>query len=129
MPAPTMTLRRVVLPVVLISVGIFALVVLQWKLDLGEFAESPQLVELPWGARSIVGGGRAAVDFDQLDGNTATLRLWCSEHEVQLRLQPDHQTDEVCGVRIRLLGFLSGRDASEQTRVALEVTWNDSEAL
>lgn len=117
-----MTIRRMMLPLVLITVGIFALVVLQWKLDLGQFAESPQLIEVPWGARSIVGGGRAAVDFDQLDGDVATLRLWCDEDEIEVRLEPDDRSDEFCGVRIRLLGFLSGR-GGEKTRAALEVSW------
>ncbi len=110
-------------PLVLIGVGLFALIVLQWKLDLGQFAESPQLIEVPWGARSIVGGGRAAVDFDQLDGEVATLRLWCSEYETEIRLEPDDQTEELCGVRVRLLGFLGGRGDGETTRAALEVSW------
>lgn len=111
------------LPLVLIGFGLFALIALQWKLDLGQFADSPQLVEVPWGARSIVGGGRAAVDFDQLDGDVATLRLWCTEDETEIRLEPDDQSELFCGVRIRLLGFLSGRDGGEKTRAALEVTW------
>jgi len=118
-----MPIRRVMLPLALVSAGIFALLALQWKLDLGQFAESPQLVEVPWGARSVVGGGRAAVDFDQLEGEVATLRLWCHEDELVVRLEPDGQSDEFCGVRIRLLGFLNGRDAGEKTRAALEVTW------
>jgi hypothetical protein len=117
------TLRRIVLPLLLVGFGLFALIALQAKLDLGHFADSPQLIEVPWGARAAVGGGRAAVDFDQLEGDTATMRLWCSEEEIEVRLEPDGQTDELCGVRVRLLGFLGGRDAQETTRAALEVTW------
>lgn len=53
-----MTMRRLLVPLVLIGGGIFALVVLQWKLDLGEFAESPQLLEVPWPQRLRLAGGR-----------------------------------------------------------------------
>ena len=125
MPAREISVRRALGPLILIGAGLFALIALQAKLDLGQFAESPQLVEVPWGARSILGGGRAAVDFDGLSGNTATLRLWCSQEEFEVRLEPDDQTEELCGVRVRLLGFLTGRKGGEETRAALEATWGE----
>ena len=112
-----------VVALILLFGGLFALLALQYKLELGSFAESPQLIEVPWGARAIVGGGRAGVDFDQQEGQTATLRLWCSVGEVTLRLEPEQTTDEICGVRLRLLGFLAGREG-EKLRAALEVTWD-----
>ena len=126
MSTPAPRIRRLALPLVLIGVGIFALVVLQWKLDLGSFAESPQLIEVPWGARAIVGGGLAGLDFDRLDGETATLRLWCAAAETTLRLEPGEVAD-ACGVRVRLLGFLEGREG-EAARAALEVSWENGES-
>ncbi len=128
MSTPVLRIRRLVLPVLLIGAGIFALVVLQWKLDLGSFAESPQLIEVPWGARSIVGGGLAGLDFDQMEGETATFRLWCAAGESALRLEPGEASDELCGVRVRLLGFLEGREG-EPVRAALEVSWEKAEGL
>ena len=112
------------MPLLLIGVGLFALVVLQWKLDLGSFAESPQLIEVPWGARAIVGGGLAGLDFDQLEGDKATFRLWCAAGETTLRLEPGGEAEEICGVRVRLLGFLEGREG-EAVRAALEVSWEN----
>ncbi len=119
-----MNTRPLVAIVLILFGGLFALLVLQYKLDLGSFAESPQLIEIPWGTRAIVGGGLAGIDFDHLENDTATLRLWCEAGEVELRLEPDELTEEICGVHVRLLGFLSARDASEKTRAALEVIWD-----
>ena len=123
MSTPAPRIRRLAVPLLLIGVGIFALMALQWKLDLGSFAESPQLIEVPWGARSIVGGGLAGLDFDQLEGDTATFRLWCAVEETTLRLAPGDEGEETCGVRVRLLGFLEGREG-EAVRAALEVSWD-----
>lgn len=115
---------RLVVPLSLVGFGVFALVVLQWKLDLGRFADSPQLLEVPWGARAIVGGGRAGLDFDQLEGETATFRLRCAATERRLRLTPGEVSEELCGVRIRLLGFLDGAAPEAPARAALEVRWD-----
>ena len=116
-PTPAPRIRRLVGPLLLIGVGLFALMTLMWKLDLGSFAESPQLI-----ARAIVGGGLAGLDFDQLEGDTATFRLWCAVDEATLRLEPGDEGEETCGVRVRLLGFLEGREG-EAVRAALEVSW------
>ena len=116
--------RPLVAIVLIVFVGLFARLALQYKLDLGSFAESPQLMEIPWGARAIVGGGLAGIDFEEMDGEIAHLRLWCEAGEIDLRLEPGDESEQACGVRVRMLAFLSGRDAEEKMRAAVEITWD-----
>jgi len=78
--------------------------------------------------RAILGGGRAGLDFDGLEGERAVFRLWCADGEVELRMEPGELTDEICGVRIRLLGVVDGRRPDDPPRAAIEVTWDPADS-
>jgi len=103
--------------------GLIALVALQWKLDLGRFAESPQRLTVALGTRGIVGAGRAVVGFVAEGDGKAVLELKCAAEKTTVELLPGATAEEICGVRVRLIGFAGGFEAGEPARVALEVSW------
>ena len=123
--ADAMGLRRFLIPIVMALGGLFALLALQWKLDLGSFADSPQLLDIPLGARAVAGGGRAGIDFTEVDETQAVLRVWCAQHSSTLHLEPHRTTEEICGVTVRLLGLIAGRPGEARIKAALEVAWDD----
>lgn len=114
---------RLVTPVIMLGIGAFALVYLQWKLDLGSFADSPQHVVLQQGGRAIVGGGRASLDFSLADGTFGELVVRCSKVEQRFRLGPSEMTPEVCGVRVGLTGIEGGLSPRDPVVAVLEVIW------
>lgn len=115
---------RLLVVVLLIALGGFlALVALQWKLDLGRFAESPQRLTVPLGTRWIIGAGRAVVGFVGERDTTAVIELKCAAEESTIELAPGAASEEVCGVRVLVIGLIPGSGADSPPRVALEVSW------
>jgi hypothetical protein len=43
-------------------------------------------------------------------------------------MEPGELTDEICGVRIRLLGVVDGRRPGDPARAAVEVTWDTADS-
>lgn len=118
---------RLVTPIIMLGIGAFSLVFLQWKLDLGGFAESPQRLELEQGGRAIVGGGQASLDFAAVDGAAGEFVLKCSEVDRRFRLEPSEVAVEACGVRIGLSGIEGGLSPRDPVVAILEVIWESSD--
>lgn len=114
---------RLITPVIMLGIGAFALVYLQWKLDLGNFAESPQKLVLQPGGRAFVGGGQARLDFEEVAGTGAELSLSCSEIDQAFRLEPGEVAPEMCGVRVGLSGIEGGLSPRDPIVAVLEVIW------
>ena len=114
---------RLVTPIIMLGIGAFALVFLQWKLDLGRFAESPQRLVLQHGGRAIVGGGQASLDFAAVDGAAGEFVLRCSQVDQRFRLEPSEVAAEVCGVRVGLSGIEGGLSPRDPVVAILEVIW------
>jgi hypothetical protein len=116
-----MRIRLLVLILLLGVGGYLALLGLEWKLELGRFAESPQRVTLEVGRRAIVGGGRGVVGFVGERRGAAVVELKCAAEKTRLELVEGQTSGPVCGVRIRVLGFegVPGQPA----RVGIEVSW------
>jgi hypothetical protein len=105
--------------------GIGPIVGYAWLNKLGDFAKSPQRVEMSLGSTSIVAGGRAKMWFAMVD-IAPTVEVSCKGSSRMLELT-DKPSEEVCGVRVRKLEIVEremGRHAT--MRGVFEVTWNDS---
>lgn len=83
--------------------GVLALVALQWRHDLGGFAESPQLLALEVREKVVAGGGRAVVGLAAASSDGASLRVRCRDVETPLELVPGAVSDEICGLRLELV--------------------------
>ncbi len=119
-----MNTRLLAVTVMLLLVGLIALFSLQWKIGTGGFAvESPQEVVVPLGARRVVGGGRAGVEFDGRRDDHADLKVRCASGERWVTLETGETSERICTVRIRLTGFSSATGSLSSSRAHLEVTW------
>ena len=91
-----------------------------WQSKLGEYAESPQTLELSQGATALVGGGRAGVVYEgHRLRRDARILVRCKDTEQRFRLRRGHVSDVTCGVQVQLLDILPGDG------VALLVRWGD----
>ena len=110
----------------LLVFALVALVGLQWKHELGGFADSPQLREVPLGMARIVGGGRAVVDFVAHDGEAGTVRMQvrCAEarHQAEVPLG-DVFEPPTCGVDVVPIEVLGAGTGDDPVRLFLEVRW------
>ncbi|MCG8459254.1 MAG: hypothetical protein MI919_23510 [Holophagales bacterium] len=91
-----------------------------WQSELGDYARSPQSLRLSAGTVALVAGGRAGVLFEGSPYlRAAHLRIRCKGVDEAIRLRKGETSDELCGIRARLLELLPNDQAS------LEVTWSD----
>ena len=115
---------------VLVTVMIFllaalcALMALQWRLGTSFVVESPQQVTVRLGKRALVGGGRAYVQLDRRWDHRAELWVHCKGAVRRLVLRTEQTSEEICSVRIHLVGFSSETGTLATSRAHLEVTWD-----
>jgi hypothetical protein len=104
-------------------VGILGLPYLvAYNLRLGDFATSPQTVELPMGGSVLIAGGRARLWFVGGDTGSA-VEIGC-KNEQRAFDSSLHPTDTACGVRVRFIDSTKRQIEGEKyIRGRFEVTW------
>jgi hypothetical protein len=114
-----------IVAILLVVGGLVALLGLLWKHDLGSFATSPQMIEVPLGTRRIA-GGRALVAAHGVNDTGATLIVSCREASTDVDVGIGEMTDPACGVTLTYL-TPRGRagDPDDPLRAVLEVRWQD----
>ena len=118
--------RRVLLfMVILAGLGIIALDLLQRRMELGRFAESPQILMLARSQRMIAGGGRAIVGTLGFNEEQITLEVQCKDTFETLDLKRREPPREVpgCGIRIDWFGAEVLQEGGP-ARAILEVSWD-----
>ena len=118
-----MNTRIVIIAIVFLLGGLSALLSLQVKFGIGDFVASPQEVTVGLGARMIVGGGRAGVEFDSRRDDRAELLVRCREEQSWVTLRVEEASPEVCSVRIKLVELSSDTGTLATSRAHLEVSW------
>lgn len=97
----------------------------------GSGATSPQQLTLTAGASANIGGGRAKMWFAQpsdvlADGrivSAAMVSLTCNGKETSVTVLPGNPSEEVCGVRVKLLSMTEPGAQSPVFKGVFEVTW------
>lgn len=112
-------LALLVAVVVLSLGGLFALLALEWRHDLGGFAENPQLLELTVGEKAIA-GGRAVLAVESTTAAGATLTVSCRDVEERLELVTGMSSDEVCGLTLQLVAL---EPTTGEDRVVVRASW------
>lgn len=109
------------MPVLVILIGGWILLeVMARQAGLGDYAQSPQRVQLRQGLTSLVGGGRAGLVFvEERFRKKAQVMVRCEAGRRVVNLRPGEVSDEICGVRVELLAILS------DGLVNVEVRWGD----
>ncbi|MEM1206603.1 MAG: hypothetical protein AAGN66_25435 [Acidobacteriota bacterium] len=111
---------RYVLVLLVGLLGWGALELMQWQAGLGRFAESPQRMEIRKGVTALVAGGQAGVVFlDSPFRRRAQMKVRCKDVDQSFDLGRGDVSEEICGIRVRLLEILPG------DRVAIEATWGE----
>lgn len=134
-------MRRLAFVVVALMVtvgGLFALVALEWKHGLGGFATSPQLIEVPFGRKVIVAGGRAILwvgtapypvagpdGRPRTDPDAAAGELQCQAQRKVFRLALGERSERICDVEVTLRTLRGGASADDPRRAEVEVVWED----
>lgn len=91
----------------------------------GDFAKSPQTVVLNMGTQALVAGGKANLWFASVETG-AVLEVRCARETRTFDLQPDEQTEECCGVKVRFVEFGERRIRGVGMVTAkCVVVWND----
>ena len=115
-------------------VAVAALLGVAWFNQFGSFAHSPQIVALPMGRAAFVGGGRATLAWVGVNMGPE-LEVTCKQGTQTLELRPGDESEEVCGVRLRLLEFddvsadpdemlqQAARQSRKPLTVKVEVSW------
>ncbi|MEO1085702.1 MAG: hypothetical protein AAFY88_15790 [Acidobacteriota bacterium] len=113
------------MPVLIILLGGWILLeVMTWQAGLGDYAKSPQRVQLRQGLTSLVGGGRAGLVFiEERFRKKAQIMVRCQDGRHAVNLRPGQVSDEICGVRVELLAILS------DGLVNVEVRWGDDASV
>ena len=112
---------RWLIALVILLGGWGALEFVLWQSELGQYAESPQRLELRQGTTALVAGGTAGVVYeDHRLRKDARILVRCKDEQQRFRLRRGEIAPAACGVRVRLLDLLPGDS------VALEVHWGDS---
>ena len=95
-------------------------------------SSSPQQLTMTAGASANVGGGRAKMWFAQptevyADGriaSAAAVSLTCQGKETGVTLLLGKPSEEVCGVRVKLLSITEPGPQSPVFKGVFEVTWS-----
>lgn len=124
---------------VILTAALLSLVGLQWKHELGSFADSPQELEVPLGTRRIAAGGRAligaiAAAADDDDENNRgpeaderfTVELLCRGERQRIELERYVRSEPVCGVAVEVLELRGeAGDQDDPPRLLLRALWDD----
>ena len=117
-------MRALFLGLLIALLGYGALVFLQWKMGLGDFAKGPEELTLLRYDRKMVGGGRAGVEYLGLEGTQLSFLLHCREDgdtvSRPVRLVGNDRSAKACGVYLRLLEKKGG----DAFAVRIEVSWD-----
>ena len=107
------------LPVLLILLGGWGLLeALSYQTGLGDYAKSPQRLQLKQGLTAIVAGGSAGLVFmEDRFRKKAQLLIRCEEGRRTISLRRGQVSEEICGVRVELLDILP------EGKVNVEVRW------
>ena len=107
------------LPVLLILRGGWGLLeALSYQTGLGDYAKSPQRLQLKQGLTAIVAGGSAGVVFmEDRFRKKAQLLIRCQEGRRTISLRRGQVSEEICGIRVELLDILP------EGKVNVEVRW------
>ena len=107
------------LPVLLILLGGWGLLeALSYQTGLGDYAKSPQRLQLKQGLTAIVAGGSAGVVFmEDRFRKKAQLLIRCQEGRRTISLRRGQVSEEICGIRVELLDILP------EGKVNVEVRW------
>lgn len=117
--------HRVLIAVIILLLGaLCALMALQWRIGTSFAVDSPQRVTVGLGKRALVGAGRAYVHLDRRWDHRAELWVHCDSATQHIVLRTEQTSDEICSVRIHLVGFSSETGTLATSRAHLEVTWD-----
>lgn len=116
---------------VLLAGAVMLVVVAMYVFAKGPGATSPQRLTLTAGASAKVGGDRATMWFaqpsDVFEGGrvvtAAVVSLTCKGKETSVNVVPGKPSEEVCGVRVRLLSMTEPGAESRVFKGVFEVTW------
>lgn len=116
--------------VLMLGSAFFALVGLQWKHELGDFADNPQRVEVPDGSRRIVAGGRALLGVVSIDQKAITVEVGCAAERQRFELALGDASDPVCGVEVTAEALTGARgDDENPLRLVAVVAWSSEQPL
>lgn len=105
--------------------GIGPIAMFAWFNQLGDFAKSPQTVEMNLGTTSFVAGGRAKLWFAMVEDGPV-VEVACKSESRMVSLPDEERSDEVCGIQVRKIDLLEKERRGHRTlRVVLQVTWQD----
>ena len=97
--------------------GIGALFFLMWQLRLGDYAQSPQTLFLTRTMNRIAAGGKAGLLYQgRFQNDQAVILVRCLDTAEQLRLREGEESEEICGVYVRLEDLRSDTEAIVQVR-------------
>lgn len=104
---------------VMIGVGAVAtLLFIARSGQFGDYAKSPQTVELAVGSSRLVAGGRAKIWFGEVQMDPM-VEISCKDGTRYVEVGKDTPSEECCGIRLRLLELKEERTL----RGKFEVTW------
>lgn len=109
----------------LLAGGLLALWGLARKHEIGSFARSPQLIEVPVGKARVAAGGRALVRTAAVAADAAELIVSCREESAALELKIGDRAEEaICGVTVTYLAMLGTEsDEDDPLRAVVEAAW------
>ena len=109
----------------LLFAGIGPMLGVAWYHRLGDFAKSPQRVEMGVGSTCFVAGGRAKLWFSSIEQGPV-VEISCKGHAKSIDLINGEPTEQVCGIRVRKLEvFEEDLGGNPQLRGVFEVTWDE----
>ncbi len=118
--------QAVALAAVLALVGLWALLGVLNRHEIGGFASSPQMLEVPLGARRIAAGGRAVVSVVAIDGDQLVVEISCRDETRQLAARLGDPFETLCGIDVlatQVLGYAG--DPDRPRRLLLSVLWDE----
>lgn len=116
--------RTLLLTGLVVLLGYGALLFLQWKWQLGDFAKGPQQIKLLRYDRKMVAGGRAGVEYLGRETGDLSFLLHCLEKgetvSRPVRLEEGQRSSETCAVYLRPVAVQGG----DAYAVEVEITWD-----
>lgn len=109
----------------MLAAGVGLPMLLAYQLKLGDFAKSPQEVQLNLGGSIMVAGGKAKIWFAQVDP-APTVEISCAKETATVELDEDEPSHEACGVQVRKLDLKEVQMGVHKTlQGRFEVTWKN----
>lgn len=120
-----MSIRTWTILLSLFAIGLGGPLLVAYQLKLGEFAKSPQTVELNLGGSVFVAGGRAKIWFAEI-GMGPVVEITCKDEQAMVELSEDEPSQEVCGIRVQSSELTELKIRGHAIpRLECEVTWNE----